>query len=318
MKTAKIETGYWPPRWIHQKGINVPLTWNDAEAHPSTFINETMHRMRLVALSFTADWRDPGQDYPNHPNWANRVLVDIGKSGRSDMNAVPASISALCATPQPRRPRVLGYLGSSYTYDYPGVETRLPRPFRLPRDQGLEVKLSHLDPAAAAIDDSPRLTFIARGTREDGQHAILAGEVASLGRDDPAVILDSSDLYNNGEQDVFIKTLAVKSKLKAMTGSLELDKRWNGFLSNLGITINPTCGTAWMPNDDTIPIGNVMPMSSVHDPSDVGPRAYLFPRDTWLEPTQAISVRLYRQDTLEDTSTLHKINVCMFGELEVR
>ena len=91
-------------------------------------------------------------------------------------------------------------------------------------------------------------------------------------------------------------------------------------MTRLGYIVNPTHGTAWMPTDEAIPVGNIAPMSRLGDPRDTGPRVYLFPRKSYLYPDQRIAVRLFPQlDSGKDAEEIsRRINICMFGELEVK
>lgn len=315
MRKPKVRRSYRCPRWLHQNNINVPLSWEEAAANPSIFVNETMYKMRLVFMSFTGNYIDEDQVFQDHPNWANRVLLEVGKTGCSDMNAVPVSMSALCTTPVPSRPKKEGYLDGNYRWVWPNADIRLPHKTLLARDSGLEVKLSRF--GNSSIDASPRLTFVARGTKEDGSHLILAGDSPPLQGDSPQIVLDSADLFNKGRQEAYIDSLSVKTQLAAVLSSEPLATRYDTLLSRIRLVVNPTYGTAWMPTDEGIPVGNAMPMNVTTDIPDVGPRVYLFPSNTMLYPEQHLSVRLYRQDTLQDASTIHSINVCLFGELEV-
>lgn len=308
----QIKRGYFCPRWLHQNGIIVPDTYEEAMAYPSILANETMYRMRLVSLSFTGDVvvESEPDAIPPHAAWANQVLADIGKSGCSDMNEVIGSISTLCATPVSKRYKTISFTQGNALI-WPAMDVRFPHPTCIPRDCGLEVKLAHRGNRDST--HSGLVTFAARGYAESGRHVVLAGEAADIDVNNSDVIIDSADLINNGKEDAYLTRMMLTYKVTAMADQA----LFNMFITQLGLIVNPTHGTAWMPGDEAIPLGNVMPMSTVvPDFYDGSARVYLFPDGVYLDPEQHLSVRLYQQ-TLSTLPLPNKINVCLFGELEV-
>ena len=324
MRKSTIRRGFFSPYWLYQGGVIVPAYAKaptaafDVETYPSIFSNETMYPFRLIGMSFTGDWVDEGQLRQRHSWWANEVVVEMGKSGCSDQNLVAGSLSALCATPIHRRLHLEGALADQWS----GMDVRLPHPYRLPRDCGLEVKVanmyeSHLAESGVITGEIPMTTVIVKGYTDKHKPAILAGKHVRLGVDgSPDGIMDSADLYNNGQEAVNLTRIIMKDVNLLGSGQA----RYYDFTgTRIGYIINPTHGTAWMPGDDPIPVGNLAPMATSRDATDVGPRVYLYPPNTYLYPDQRVHARFYSNRTPRE-GALHKtkINVCLFGELEVK
>jgi hypothetical protein len=322
---GQIVKQYSAPQWLHTQ-VEVP-GGAEIRVDSDAFANSTWHRMRLIALTFGNNGPTPiaseiAQD--DHPEWASGLLADIGKSRCSDINLVSGSLTSICGNPRRQR-QIVGAINMGRTY-------RLPTPFMLPRDEGLAVRVEYIrDPydgigeAAVGPATTDELTFIAKGFYEDGYPGMLAG------RADPFVILSeagfrpdqgssveiiSADLFNSGKHPLYITELCFKEQDAVVItedGKEKLRLAGNGM--SFAWLVNPTNNTAtkWMPQLQCIPTGLLTPQCRIGDGGSAGPLAYFFPPLTYLDPKQAISVRL-GNTSLSST----KVRICLIGELEVR
>jgi hypothetical protein len=329
---GQIVQEYAVPRWLHTQ-IEVPAG-SEVRIDSDAFANNTWHRMRLVALTFgnngpttfAAAGSPPIAD--SHQAWASELLVDIGKSQCSDINLVSGSLTSLCANPRRQR-QMVGAVNMGRTY-------RFPTPYLLPRDEGLSVRVEYIrDPYLDIVkngvngpDFTDEITFIAKGFYEDGYPGMLAG------RADPfdftpkegshllqgtSVEMISADLFNGGKRPLYLTELCFKEMdliTSEVSGEFPTTYRW---LYGSGMTfawlVNPTNPTAtkWMVSSQCIPTGLLTPQCRNYDGGSDGPLAYFFPPKTYLDPKQAISIRL--GNTLNNAVPLR---VCLIGELEVR
>lgn len=308
---------YTVPRWLYTSVI-VPAG-EEIRVEPDAFANSTKYRMKLIAMSFgspnqTAYHSNP---QPNeHPLWTNQLLVDIGKSGCSDLNLVSGTLTALCGTTR--------YIRTIFGDSNMPRNWRLPTPYLLPRDEGLRVSVEWVRPqynvnGKPIGTTSGEVTFIAKGFKPDGYPAMLAGrcnefDSASYGS---STLLNSADLYNNGKTEMYITELSFK----------ELDGYYNdvakayfstGNSFNFAWLFNPTnpTFTQFMPQSRHIPTGLLAPMCRGLDGGQESPVAYYFPPDTWLDPKQAMSVRL--GSTVIAGYGDVPLHICLIGEMEVK
>lgn len=308
---------YTIPRWLYTSVI-VPAG-EEIRVEPDAFINSTKYRIKLIALSFGAP--NPtayhSNSQPNeHPSWTNQLLVDIGKSGCSDLNLVSGTLMALCGTTR--------YIRTMIGDSNMGRNWRLPTPYLLPRDEGLRVSVEWIRPqydvSGRAIGPaSGEVTFMAKGYKPDGYPAMLAGRCDgfdSAGRGN-VILMNSADLYNTGKTEMYITEFLFK----------EADKYYNvdrndyfttGNSLNFAWLINPTnpTFTQFMPQPRHIPTGLLAPMCRSLDGGQESPVAYYFPSDTWLDPKQAVSIRLGSTSITAGGQTA--LHICLIGELEVK
>ena len=293
----KVIRGYKCPRWLWGE-IDLPAE-ERVEIDPATFSNEEIYRWALTSLMFAGDVKTKTASAPYDNAYGGigrRVLVEVGKSGCSDMNLVPAPLTALCGNPHKVRQHDNVYND--------GVAVRLPYPYTLPRDTGLDVVFENADITAKNM---PVMTFIAKGVRDDGHPAFLAGESEQAIENGNEIIVSSADLFNRGKDELHIHTLCFKNfdadaSAQTLTASM----------THINCLINPTSGMQWMPVTP-IPLGLLAPMNRMLDDlTDLAPHTYFFPRDTYLDPEQRLSVRI---TNLTDAD--QKISVALFGTLEV-
>jgi hypothetical protein len=69
-----------------------------------------------------------------------------------------------------------------------------------------------------------------------------------------------------------------------------------------------------MPQPRHIPTGLLTPMCRSVDGGQQSPLAYFFPKDTWLDPKQALGIRLGSMLTVGQID----LHIGLIGELEVR
>ena len=275
--------------------------------------NATPYRKRLVCLSFASPTvlakagSDMGQVYGIADFWARQIKVELGKTGCSDQNLVAGPVSVIGAVPYRKRHKF-------GVYDL-AREVRFPAPYRLPRDQGLVVRVGN---TAQDFEDPPtlgtRATFIAKGRFEDnGAPAILAAESADDIPPGQTAVLRSADLFNRGRRAILIDRLVLKD---FQAYSIEAGVTYDTSGTRIGWNINPTAGAQWTPNNNFIPVGCLAPMSFVGRTEDFTgnyPRVYFYPQLTYLDPRQTLGIKLIN----ESTRTII-IHVSLFSELEVR
>jgi len=199
----------------------------------------------------------------------------------------------------------------------------LPTPYEIAPAEGLRVEVQARWPGYAGLDGEgnfelkgtiPTLTFIAKGYDSDGYPVQLAASsVATMDPGGPSVTLNSADLFNNGLKPVFITEFCFK-ELDAIIINSESAYGWKGNGAQIAWRVNPSNPdfTQFMPNATTIPTGLLTPLDRCYDGGSEGPLCYWFPEDTYLDPKQALSVRLASESASEVD-----IRVCMFGQLEV-
>ena len=329
---GQIAKQYGVPRWLHTQ-IEVPYG-EEKRIDSDAFVNNTWHRMRLVALVFANE--EPVVPVPpfpvfpvidSHPAWASGLLVDVGKSQCSDINLVSGSLTSLCGN-QRRQRQMLGAVNLGRTY-------RFPTPYMVPRDEGLYVRVEYirypyneilLEEEIVVDMNSDELTFIAKGFFEDGYPGMLAGKAdpfvneSVLGarpEQGSSTEMISADLYNSGKRPLYLTELCFKEQdIVSWHSAKEHPYVFTGNGMAFAWLVNPTNPTAtkWMPQSQCIPTALLTPQCRNYDGGSEGPLSYFFPPMTYLDPKQSISVRLGNTEGEENV----KLKVCLIGELEVR
>lgn len=320
-----IQRGYISPEFLYAKVI-VPGT-SEVEVKPSTFENITPYRKRLVNLAFSSptillsEGREDKDVDGTVGFWARQMEVELGKTQCGDQNNVRGSLAAMCSMPYKLRQKFGGRDIAR--------ELRLPTPYRLPRDQGLDVAvlnsttLGAEDFGQTSVGEYPlpsfndRATFIAKGVYEQtGEPAFLAGETATALEPGRSTILRSADLFNKGRQALLIDRLILKDFQDRYTDEEETDYYMDSSGTRIAWNINPTAGAQWMPSNNFIPVGNLTPMNFLGYPNGYlgrQPLSYYYPQLTYLYPKQTLGVKLINQS--ESPITVH---ISLFSELEVR
>ena len=146
------------------------------------------------------------------------------------------------------------------------------------------------------------------------------------------VTFNSSDLLNDGHEDVLIDTIGVTYPYQRANVAYVCDSTGLPFQVLYGLysnyLINPINGPKWMPGSDPIsaieicPFEIPTPLSGTFNatPQLHVPAVYEFPPDTVLLRRQNLSVRLGNNTLLPvgSLSTDVRANVTLFGYLEVR
>lgn len=324
----RIVDRYTVPQWLHTQ-IEVPAL-SEVRVDPDALANNTWHRMRMIALTFGNNGPTtlavPSHNIPivdGHPGWASGLLADVGRSQCSDINLVSGSLTSLCGNMRRQR-QMAGAVNMGRAY-------RLPTPCMIPRDEGLSVRCEYIrDPYASrdvtvGPDVTDEVTFIAKGFYADGYPGMLAGRADGFtivdnngNRPDQgaSVELISADLFNSGKKPLYLTELCFKEQdLLIWADEGEDVYTCTGAGMAFAWLVNPTNPTAtkWMPASQCIPTGLLTPQCRNFDGGSDGPLAYFFPPATYLDPKQAVSVRLGNT-----TEVAAKLRVCLIGELEVR
>lgn len=316
----EVVRSYDVPRWLYGAITIKPL--EEQRFEPDTFANSTKYRMLLRGLSFSAPnqtaYHDDVQPF-EHPIWARNLMVNLGKSGCSDINLVPASLDALCGNL--RRVRSIGGVANC------GRAYRFMRPYLLPRDEGLRVSVEFIRPQynpsggvyAVGPANSGEVTFIAKGFRPNGYPAMLAGRVNTFDGDNRGdmQLMNSADLFNNGKTEIYLTELIFK-ELDVYTDAGETADPYftTGNAFNFAWMVNPTnpTFTQWMPQPRNIPTALLTPQVRTIDGGQESPLVYWFPPATYLDPKQALSIHV--ANTASTTYT--ELHACLIGELEVK
>ena len=326
--TRDVIRKYVIPRWLYT-AVKVPKG-SELRVDPDAFSNPTKYRMKLVALSMGSPNPTTYSSHNQtneHPPWTHELLMDIDKSGCGALNLVSATPTAICGNLRRIRP-IIGDANM-------GRSWRLITPYLLPRDEGLRVSVEWIKPQyisgeerLCGPDASGEVTFIAKGYKPDGYPAMLAGRVDGFtGRETNgfirgnAQLMNSVDLFNNGKTEIYITEFLFKETdfYVHWTAGEGGDVPFyfpSGNAFNFAWQVNPTnpTFTQFMPQPRHIPTGLITPMVRTVDGGAESPLVYFFPPETWLDPKQALGVRLGNTSTESDT----ELHLCMIGELEVR
>jgi len=316
---------YTVPRWYYTSVV-VPAE-SEIRVEPDAFANNTKYRMKLISLSFGSPNPAPYVAAPaqpaQHPTWTNRLLIDIGKSGCSDLNLVSGTLTALCGNL--RRVRTL--VGDTNL----GRNWRLPTPYLLPRDEGLRVSVEYIKPQYKlnTYDVGPttsgEVTFIAKGYDAEGYPAMLAGHHDGFGDENKGdiVLFNSADLFNNGKREIYLTEFLYKELESYYDNDpAHVAHPWfyTGNSFNFAWQVNPTnpTFTQFMPQPRHIPTGLLAPMCRSIDGGAESPLVYFFPENTWLDPKQALSLNVASTVASIAAIPSTEVHMCLAGELEVK
>jgi len=302
------------PRWLPQR-VTIPA----GATRPlpaSGFANTELWPWRLHWMSVTGVPKletdeDPRRAYMG--GVASRLTWQLGISQKGDINLRTLTTDAM--------------LGTAFRLPQKADSTDVPFRFRfpaevvLPPDSGLVARVSNTYQVENGVIHSPGILVNGyHGSRGiDREPAQLAAYgPANLGPKS-AIPLDAADLFNDGGDDMLLHEMM-------LTGGCRLLSTYEGqngdpfgtaawpFGTAHSWRINPTTGIEWMPDPTPIPAGNIAPWNRPqYDPWNAGPRAYVFPEDTVLDPTQRLSVKVGNVDDVAIT-----LNVALFGLLEVQ
>lgn len=311
--THPVIRGFTVPQWLYGS-IQIPYGKQNA-LKTGAFQNKTWFRMRLIGLSFTSDYvldrsKASVTTLPTvHPTWSSDLLVDIGKSGHSDQNLVRSTLTNLCGTPRHDRQKWgANNMGRSYY---------LRKPYCLPRDEGLEIEVENKWIGDDGVGSIPPVTFIAKGFTKSGYPTMLAGKTDTLKINGGVSTMSSVDLFNNGKEEIHLYEFCFKGMDTIVVDSQQVLYGWKGDGVQLAYRVNPANpdATSFMPSAQLIPLGNLTPQDRCYDGGSESPLCYWFNQKhpVYLDPKQEITVHVANQSANDEA----KLNICLFGELEI-
>jgi len=300
---------FYSPRWRNQF---CKITATTRVSLPSQFFaNNEIWDWHLSHLVLVGDAvvHGTGHFTTVQGGVARRLRLQVGISQKGDINLVSSNGQAMFGPSGSliQHSNVLN-VGAAFKFDS-------EFPYELPKDTGLGVVVRNDGPGSIA-----NLGALFMGYREAGDEAL---EVETKATRNPVHIggytdknlqsgnqdaLDSADLYNRGDREAVLTDMVLHGFI-LNAGQDGTDNAW----SKVSYRINPTTGPLWMPDPAPIPVGCLCPFNRApYDAYDQGPRAYVFPPGTKLEPRQRLSVEI--TNISEEDQEVH---VCLFGHLEV-
>jgi hypothetical protein len=235
---------------------------------------------------------------------SRRLRVQLAISQWSSIDLVPMTFGAWA--PHLTHPQSLvDFVGGGQRFSFSQA------PVILGPDESIIAKVQNL------FGEKTRpwsLVFNGWRLREDGskQPEQLAGIYQDSLADGASDVMDSSDLYNDGETDLYLHEMILCSAPPNGGKDSQFGKKaaWR---------INPATGVQWMDRPEMIPEGNICPFNRPgFDPGgagtfDAGPRAYAFPSNTVLRRRQRVLIRV---ENLSDVPQV--ADFALHGPLEVR
>lgn len=291
-------TGVWTPQWLYQH-VTLPGSAT-IRIEPSAFKNDTPWPILLKWLSVAGKANVTGDpDYPERTGGiARRLRFEISLTQKGDINYVPANTQTMFCAHQDSSP--------SYVVKYDFNPS-----FPLGPDEGIVVELAHMEASESGFNPTINPSVVFGGLREERNFgpqkvpAMLAAGYKGTLEYNQSVVLDTNDLFNNGEEPLWLRWAALRALVTVDNGMS---------LAGLGVKLNPTSGLRWLPQNDFIPAGNLFPLQIYSlDRSDEGPNVYRFPYTTKLLPRQRVGIEITNLSTLEQ-----KFGLCLHGLLEVR
>lgn len=283
------------PRWLHSRAI---VTSTDTVIlDPEVFMNKTSWPFKIEHLTVFGRPTDQEADYEGHGGISPLMTGEIGISGSTDVNLVPANLGASFFRTKPMQ-AIGNYMTARYFH--------FNRPYLLPRDSGFSVECTlDLDDTGAEYGFAHQLKYgvsLFGRKVQTNQPAMFAGLYRYLNTPSgSSIVVDAADLLNNGEDDVLIDSIQFMHDTWDMGGDL-MGFYWK---------VNPLTGITWM--DNPVHISGLTP--TVKETSE-GLQSFAFCLNP-IEPTY-----LYRRQRLGiklDSSVLadQPVNMTLFGYLEV-
>ena len=282
------------PRWLHSRVVVTSL--GDVIADPELFMNKTSWPFKIEHLTIFGYPLDPQNNFLQAGGIGALIQGEIGISGSTDVNLVPAPVSASFGCTE---------LHSQIGAFMEGTTMKLKHPYLLPRDSGFSVECT------LNLDDCGERTF---GTAmnhgvalfgvkvQSGKPAMLAGLFRHL--DVPtgsSFTVEAADLFNDGEEDVLVQSMQLTHPMEDM----------NSILMGVYWKINPMSGLTWM--DSPVHISGITPYTmSRRTFNGIKPFSLTPLEDTYLYRRQRLGIKLTPL-VVED----QPVNITLFGYLEV-
>ena len=305
------------PRWVAETLV-IPAD-TTVIASPTIFANTDVWPMQLHWLSVTGKVALTNAEKGaanNAGGVARRLSWEIGMAQKGEINLVAGGTDAFFASNSYRR--------QSYSIFDDGVKFRFPSEYELAPDSGLVVQAASKNADYATYNPS----IIVNGIRDEGHGSYDPAQLAGVHEGTltyPASInMESSDLFNSGQNTMYLKEMLLKPGQLTVNPVGGVDEATNvsAFEPTLDRTlwrINPNNDIPWMPQDELIPVGNIAPFNrAVRDTWDEGPRAYVLPTGTKLNPRQRLTLKITNLNETTSPDGDQTIVLCMFSLLEVQ
>ncbi len=285
---------HFVPRWRYQR-VEIPAS-STVEADPVVFSNTEIWPWDLRWLSLVGEPNvtDASAPYTTVAGGlGTRLRFKLSISQWSSINLVACAGSAMM--PHLHHPLPLpdwSVYAERFKFDLPVI---------LGPDESMVCAVRNGDTTSASDFG---LAFNGYRVRDDGskEPAQLSGIYDDTLAYQTTDTLDSADLYNDGESDLYLHEMLLDAP--AADGVYGNKSWWR---------INPATGVAWMDNALLIPEGNICPFNRPGFAEfDEGPRAYEFPKGTVMRRRQRVSLEITNLSDVAQTADL-----ALFGYLEV-
>lgn len=303
------------PRWFSSEIIVSEITpGRPSVVDPDVFMNKTAWPFKIEHLTVFGYPLLTPLPFNRWGGVGPLFEAEIGMSGATDINLVPAPISSAYVRTKPYIQLGDHLQGTTFAFEHP---------YLLPRDSGFTCSML-FDSSATDITvtqvmrygvalhgykvQSMRPAMFAAShhylTAPEGDVGVVSGNTLEL---------DSVDLLNDGEEDVMITHMQLtfaggKEDLAGRVGT-------DAILACFYWKINPLSGLPWMNN--FVPISGITPyVQHANTRRGIMPYTFTPNEPTYLYRRQRLGLR-FRPLELRDLGD-QLLNITMFGYLEVQ
>jgi len=292
-------TGVWTPQWLYRH-----ITIDAGETirlSPGAFMNNEPWPLHLKWLSLAGNTvLDDSGGFTNYLGGvARRLQFEFSMSQKGDISADWCNSRTIMADDQ------AAMYSQCSRYDFSPA-------FPIGPEEGINAEVFNMDDVDKESTDYPGIMFT--GLRKERKFdglvpAHLGGHYrGSVGYAD-SVTMPSTDLFNNGEETLWLRQMLVGSLNYHAIGTRPASTRFK-----LAWRVNPNAGIQWMPNPEPIPVGNLVPFT-VHnfDFGGYGPAVWVFPKGSILRARQRFGVKV-----LNLSDKTQQFGLCLHGIMEVQ
>lgn len=282
------------PRWITSE-VAATVGMGQVTLDPEVFMNKTAWPLKIEHLTVFG-WSN-GASVAN--KWAGAspmFLGEIGISGSTDVNLVPAQLGASFFRKEPFIQLADRNNGTTFAFKHP---------FLLPRDSGFSCEVrKDITLYGGGVPPSSNIRYgvALHGRRVQSNDPVMFAALYRYAElvDGGSVTIDAADLLNDGEEDVMIDRIQFTHDY---TGNF-------GMLGIMSWKVNPLSGLPWMEN--FVPISGLTPYVQYRGTIQGALPYSLTPLDdTYLFRRQRLGIKF---TPLSGDVTLQ---ITLFGYLEV-
>ena len=304
------------PRWVAETLV-IPAN-TTVTASPTIFANTDLWPMQLHWLAMTGETTKTAAESATKDltgGAARRLSWEIGMSQRGEINLVAGGTDAFFASNSRKRQ-------NQSCFD-DGAKFILPSEYELGPDSGLVVQVMANNPSYNIYDPG----ILVNGVRDEGRKvyepAQLGGVIEGTLTYPAIALIEAADLFNSGKDIMYLKELLFKTG--QLTGVYFTDpspyweSQYEPAMDKIKWRVNPNNDIPWMPQDSLIPTGNIAPFNrGTRDVWDQGPRSYIFPAGSMLNPRQRLTIRITNRNATTSPDGDQTIVLSMFTLLEVQ